>query len=334
MSDDSPADVIVTEHLSKAYGPKWVVRDLNLRVPAGCVYGFLGRNGAGKSTTIKMLAGMAPPDAGRVQLLGEDAATLSPATRARIAYMAEGHPLYGWMTIGELVKFTSRFFEVWDQRLVDQILDHFELSRKQKCGRLSRGQQAQVSLALAMAPDPELLILDDPTLGLDTVVRREFLEALIQLIQSRGRTIFFSSHVLGDVERVATRIGVMVDGVLRVDCPTETFRDCVRKVVAEFEADPPDFPGCEGLVTWRRAGVQLELVVVNWGPAQQSVLESLEPRWIDVLELNLEDAFIEYTRGAKRSLPSFARRHPMDSTMATVGVPSSGGPASNREKFD
>jgi len=307
MSDETLPDAIVVEHLSKAYGPKWVVRDLNLKIPTGCVYGFLGRNGAGKSTTIKMLTGMAPPDSGRVLLLGHDVATLTPQVRSRIAYMAEGHPLYSWMTIGQIVQFTRPFYENWDQTLVDQVLDHFELSRKQKCGRLSRGQQAQVSLALAMAPDPELLILDDPTLGLDTVVRREFLEALIQLIQSRGRTIIFSSHVLGDVERVATRIGIMVDGVLRVDCPTDTFRESVRKVVVGFDDEPPDFPGCEGLVSWRRVGLQLELVVINWGTAQQAVVESLEPRWTDIVGLNLEDAFIEYTRGSKRSLPLFSR---------------------------
>lgn len=316
MSDENRSDAIVIEHLSKAYGPKWAVRDLNLRIPTGCVYGFLGRNGAGKSTTIKMLTGMAPPDAGRVLLLGEEITTLSPQTRARIAYMAEGHPLYSWMTIGQIVQFTRPFYENWDQTLVDQILDHFELSRKQKCGRLSRGQQAQVSLALAMAPDPELLILDDPTLGLDTVVRRDFLEALIQLIQSRGRTIFFSSHVLGDVERVANRIGIMMGGVLRVDCPTETFRESVRKVVLGFDIDPPDFPECEGLVNWRRVGLELELVVVDWGPTQQAIADSLEPRWIDVTTLNLEDAFIEYTRGSKRSLPLFNREtNRVDSTV-------------------
>ena len=303
-------DAIVTEHLSKAYGDKWAVRDLNLNIPTGCVYGFLGRNGAGKSTTIKMLAGMVRPDQGRALLLGEDVATLSPVTRGKIAYMAEGHPLYHWMSIGQMVRFTRSFYPQWDQKLVDEILDHFELSSKQKCGRLSRGQQAQVSLALAMAPDPELLILDDPTLGLDTVVRREFLEALIQIIQTRGRTILFSSHVLGDVERVASRIGVMVDGVLRVDCPTETFRDAVRKVVVEFADLPPDFPGCPGLVSWRRVGLQWELVVVEWGPDQQAIVESYEPRWIDVVEMNLEDAFIEYTRGSRRSVPSFAREKP------------------------
>ena len=307
MSDTKQPDAIVVDHLSKAYGPRWVVKDLNLKVPSGCVYGFLGRNGAGKSTTIKMLTGMVRPDSGTVSLLGEEIASITPATRARIAYMAEGHPLYSWMTVGQIVKFTRAFYANWDQTLVDQVLDHFELSRKQKCGTLSKGQQAQISLALAIAPDPELLILDDPTLGLDTVIRRDFLEALIQLIQSRGRTIFFSSHILGDVERVATRIGVMVDGVLRVDCPTDTFRESVRKVVAEFSDEPPEFPGCDGLVSWRRVGLNLELVIVNWGPSQQSVLESLEPRWIDVVDMNMEDAFIEYTRGSKRSLPLFVQ---------------------------
>lgn len=307
MSEETAADAIVVEHLSKAYGPKWVVRDLNLKVPSGCVYGFLGRNGAGKSTTIKMLTGMVQPDAGRVNLLGQEIASIGPEIRSRIAYMAEGHPLYSWMTIGQIVQFTRSFYADWDPTLVDQVLDHFELSRKQKCGRLSRGQQAQVSLALAIAPDPELLILDDPTLGLDTVVRREFLEALIQLIQSRGRTIFFSSHVLGDVERVATRIGVMVNGVLRVDCPTETFRESIRRVVIGFADVPPEFPGCEGLVSCRQLGLELELVVVNWGESQQAVVDSLEPRWTDVRELNLEDAFVEYTRGPKRSLPILSR---------------------------
>jgi ABC-2 type transport system ATP-binding protein len=311
------SEAIVTERLSKAYGDKWVVRDLNLSVPVGCVYGFLGRNGAGKSTAIKMLTGMVHPDHGRALVLGEDVARLSPGVRARIAFMAEGHPLYSWMSIGEMVKFTREFYATWNQTLVDEILDHFELSRKQKCGRLSRGQQAQVSLALAVAPEPELLILDDPTLGLDTVVRREFLESLIQLIQGRGRTIFFSSHMLGDVERVASRIGVLVDGVLRVDCPVETFRESVRKVVAEFDGEPPDFPGCDGLVNWRRVGVHLELVVLNWGPTQQALLESLEPRWIDVFDLNLEDAFIEYTRGPKRSVPSFSwEAHRVESSVA------------------
>ncbi len=195
------SDIIVTKRLTKYYGDLCAVDSLDLRVAQGTVYGLLGRNGAGKSTAIKMLLGMAHPSYGQAELFGEDAARLRPETRAKIAYLAEGHPLYRRMTVGQAVSFTRGFYERyrWNQPLLEQVLDHFELSPKRKIRRLSRGQQAQAALALAVASDPELLILDDPTLGLDTVVRRDFLESLIQIIQRRGRTILFSSHILGDV---------------------------------------------------------------------------------------------------------------------------------------
>src|SRR5262249_19506405 len=153
---------------------------------------------------------------------------------ARIAYLAEGHPMYRWMTVAEAVRFTRRFYSTWHDHFLQRILEHFRLSPRQKIGRLSNGQRAQVSLALALAPDPELLILDDPPLGLDTLVRRDFLESMIHLIQRQGRTIFFSSHILGDVERVADRIGIVTDGVLRIDCPTDQFKSAIRKVTLEF----------------------------------------------------------------------------------------------------
>jgi ABC-2 type transport system ATP-binding protein len=239
-------------------------------------------------------------------LLGDNSESLSDETRTRVAYLAEGHPLYGWMTIEDAVQFTRAFYLRWNDVLVDQILDHFELSRRQKFRRLSRGQQAQVSLALAVAPDPELLVLDDPTLGLDTVVRRDFLESLIQIIQRQGRTILFSSHILGDVERVADRIGIMVGGVLRVDCRTETFRESVRKLVMEFAGRPPEDPAIPRLISWRHVGSNLEVVLVGYDDAQREAVEALGPLSIEVLDLNLEDAFIEYTRGQRRSLPIFA----------------------------
>jgi ABC-2 type transport system ATP-binding protein len=308
----SPNEPIVTERLTKYYGTKPVVNCLNLSVPKGSVYGFLGRNGAGKSTTIKMLTGMVHPDRGTARLLGEDSETLRPETRARIAYLAEGHPLYNWMTVGEAVRFTRAFYRQWNDGLLERILDHFELSRKAKLRRLSNGQRAQVSLALAIAPDPELLILDDPTLGLDTVVRRDFLESMIQIIQRQGRTILFSSHILGDVERVADRIGVLVDGVLRVDCPTDLFKESIRAVVLDFPSTPPEFPPCKGLVSSRVVGRRRELIVVGFGDEHRRIAEALQPAplAIDVVELNLEDAFIEYTRGAKRSVPVFVEEQP------------------------
>lgn len=299
-------DVIVTDRLTKYYDGHCALDSLNLRVAQGTVYGLLGRNGAGKTTAIRMLLGMAHPSYGRAELFGEDSAHLRPETRGRIAYLAEGHPLYRWMTIGQAVGFTRAFYERWNQPLLDQILDHFELSPKRRIRRLSRGQQAQVALALAVAADPELLILDDPTLGLDTVVRRDFLESLIQIIQRRGRTILFSSHILGDVERVADRIGILIDGVLRVDCPTDHFKESLRKVILEFDGDPPELPDCPGLVNSRRVGHKWELVLVGFGEDHQKLFEPLHPVGLEVIDFNLEDAFIEYTRGPRRSLPVFA----------------------------
>jgi ABC-2 type transport system ATP-binding protein len=298
-------DMITTHRLTKYYDRRRVVDSLDLRVPQGTVYGLLGRNGAGKSTTIKMLLGMTHPDSGRAEVLGEDAALLRPETRARIAYLAEGHPLYRWMTIAEAVRFARASYPTWNDSLLTQILDHFGLPLRARIRRLSRGERAQVSLALAVAADPELLILDDPTLGLDTVVRRDFLESLIQIIQRRGRTILFSSHILGDVERVADRIGVLVDGVLRVDCPTDYFKESIRKVVLQFDTDPPEFPRCPGLVSNRQVGRSLEVILVGYGDEHQRLAESLQPRTLEVMQLNLEDAFIEYTRGPRRALPIF-----------------------------
>jgi ABC-2 type transport system ATP-binding protein len=301
------SDPIVTERLTKYYGPKCVVNQVSLHVPAGCVYGFLGRNGAGKSTLIKMLTGLVQPDAGSATLLGEDIADLRPATQARIAYLAEGHPLYRSMTIDQVVRFTRKFYATWRESFLQDILEHFKLSGRQKIGRLSNGQRAQVSLALALAPDPELLILDDPTLGLDTVVRRDFLESMIRLIQGSGRTILLSSHVLGDVERVADRIGIMVDGVLRVDAPIEDFKQSLRRVVLDFIGSVPPVPAFAGLVNQRQFGGKLELVVINYGDEQRAIVEGLGAAAIDVLDMNLEDAFIAYTRGESRPLPNFAR---------------------------
>ncbi len=300
------SDVIVTHGLTKYYGKHCALDSLDLRIAQGTVYGLLGRNGAGKTTAIKMLLGISHPSYGRAEVLGEDTAELRPETRARIAYLAEGHPLYGWMTIGQAVKFTRSFYEHWNQKLLEQILEHFQLSLKRRIRRLSRGQRAQVALALAVATDPEVLILDDPTLGLDTVVRRDFLESLIQIIQRRGRTILFSSHILGDVERVADRIGILVDGVLRVDCPTDHFKQSVRKVVLEFEGEPPELPSCPRLVNSRQVGHKLELVVVGLNGDQRQLFEALKPRRTEEIEFNLEDAFIEYTIGPRRGLPIFS----------------------------
>ena len=310
---------VITRGLTKFYGDVPVVNQLDLQIPKGCVYGLLGRNGAGKSTAIKMLTGMIVPDAGDARLLGEDPREMTPATRARIAYLAEGHPLYRLMSIDRLERFTRSFYENWNAELFAQIIDHFQLSRTRRVWRMSRGQRAQIALALAIAPDPELLILDDPTLGLDTVVRRDMLESLIQLIQREGRTVLFSSHILGDVERVADRIGILVDGVLRVDCPTDHFKQAVRKVVLTFDKTPPPLPERDGVLSDVVHGHQRIVVFAGLTDERQTMLESLHPQSMEVVELNLEDAFIEYTRGERRPMPLLSVAAKGSSPQGVVG---------------
>ena len=164
------------------------------------------------------------------------AASLPPAVRERIGYLAEGHHLYPNMRINEHRNFVRRFYPRWSDTDFQKLMGYFELDQRSKIKHLSRGQQAQVALALTLAPAPELLIMDDPTLGLDPAVRREFLESMITLIQQEGRTVLFSSHILSDVERVADRIGIIEAGTLLVDCPATELKELVKKVRLEKSA--------------------------------------------------------------------------------------------------
>ena len=300
------ADAVVAERLTKTYGFRPVVDGLNLRVPEGCCYGLLGPNGAGKSTTLKMLMGLIAPDAGRSSLLGEESQRLSPATLARCAYLAENHPLYRWMSIRQMTAFARSFYPRFDDSLVAAIYDHFGLGWGQRIGRLSNGQRAQVSLALAVATDPELLILDDPTLGLDPLVRRDFLESLVQIIAKPGRTILFSSHILSDVERVVDRIGILVDGSLRVDRPLDELKERLRRVVLSFGNLPvPKTPTWPELVSAQRVDDRLELVVDGWSERVHAAALVLAPATLQVVEMDLDEIFVAYVGGSRAPLPAF-----------------------------
>ena len=176
------------------------------------------------------------------------------------------------------------------------MLDYFRLSAGRKVRRLSNGQRAQVSLAVAMAPDPDLLIMDDPTLGLDVVIRRQFLEGMIQLIQRRGKTILFSSHILGDVERVADRIAIIERGALRADCSLNEFRSAVRKVRLAVPDGMPDEVDIPGLLHSRRGESELELTLVGVSDGQvEAWADQVGAARCKPVSMTLEDQFIEFT---------------------------------------
>lgn len=296
-----------TRDVVRFYGNQCVCRSINLSIAEGTVYGLLGRNGAGKSTLLKMAMGLVRPDRGEIEVLGHDAWELDPAVKARIAFTAEGHPLPRWMSVEELIRFTSSFYTRWQKDTANQLLSHFRLPRAAKVKSLSNGQRAQLSLTLALAIDPDLLMLDDPTLGLDPVVRRDVLDAIVRFVQRPGRTVIISTHQMGDVERIADRVGVIVDGVLRVDAPVEQFREAIKRVVVSFEGRPSRFPKFEGLVDVRFERNTLTAIVVDWDDRKRRMVEALDPQAIDLFDLSMEDAFIEYTRGSGATFPDLVK---------------------------
>jgi ABC-2 type transport system ATP-binding protein len=292
---DRAAPVIEARGLTRYFGGRCAVDGLSFRVPRGSVFAFIGRNGAGKTTTIRMVLGLLEPTRGSSTILGHDSAALPPAARARIGYMAEGHPVYGWMRVGQYGRFQKGFYPRWNQDLFAAVIDHFSIDPRTRAGHLSHGQRAGLHLAMTLAAEPELLILDDPATGLDPAARRSLLEAMIFFTRSRERTIFFSTHLLDDVERVADQVAVLDYSVLRACCSVETFRERVRRLVVHFAAEPPaDVPDLPGLLQTTREDNELSLLVANPDGQTHRRLEALGAVAVDEQPVGLEEALIAY----------------------------------------
>lgn len=304
--------VIRARGLTRYFGGKPAVEGLDLDVPRGCVFAFLGRNGSGKSTTIRMLLGLLPPTRGEGAVLGHDIRHLPNQVRARIGYLTEEHQLYGWMSVKESSEFQSRFYERWNDKIFRGVLGHFNLRPTARVRDLSRGERAGLCLALTLAPEPELLVMDDPTLGLDPVASRSLVESMIYLTRRADRTIFFSSHQLADVERVADYVAILDKSVLRVCCPLETFRQSVQQVLLRFPGPPPPLPAIPGLLMAHRTESELRLTFVHYNSATESALRALAPAALDPVPISLEEAFIHYLgeRGEKSFILSEMEAQP------------------------
>jgi ABC-2 type transport system ATP-binding protein len=254
-----------------------------------------------------MLLGLLQPTRGSSALLGRDSRNLTPEILQRVGYMPESHPLLDWMTVRQLGDYQSSFYPRWNSKVFDGILGHFRLDSAVKAGQLSRGERAGLSLAMTLAPEPELLILDDPALGLDPVARRSLLESMLFVTRSADRTILFSSHLLDDVERVADYIAILDRGVLKACCPLETFRSSIRQFVLRYDSRErvlPRLNAISGVLHTRRSDAELQVTVVRSVDVPVADLEQCGATSIEEVPVSFAEAMVGYLgeRGEQSSL--------------------------------
>jgi len=237
--------VIRFQNTSKRFGKTVALDDVSFDIPAGVVCAVLGANGAGKSTAIRVLLGLDDPDSGSTEVLGMNSRTHALEIRSRVGYVADQPPLYDWMTVEEIGWFAAGFYPTGYQSEYESLLKKFDLAADQKISGLSKGMRAKVALSLAMAHRPELLILDEPTSGLDPLVRREFLESMID-VSAEGRTVLLSSHQVAEVERVADMVAILINGKLVCLERLEDLKRSTQEVVLSLPDEssaPPTMPG-------------------------------------------------------------------------------------------
>jgi ABC-2 type transport system ATP-binding protein len=286
---------IETRNLVRRYGNAEALRGLNLQVARNRVTGFLGRNGAGKSTTIRTLLGMTRPDSGTGTVLGHaiDNAEESVEIRRRVAYVGEDKELYGYMTVEELIRFTASFYPDWQSDVARQLQRHYQLQANRRVRELSKGTRTKLALLLALARRAELLILDEPTEGLDPVSIEDLLRA-IGLAAAEGTTVFFSSHQVADVERVADDVCIVHYGKVAASFALDVMRERYRRVTLGFDTEIPrmDFT-TQGVLNVRRDGRQ---IVVRVNENADAILErarDLEAVSVDVAPVSLLEFFLE-----------------------------------------
>jgi ABC-2 type transport system ATP-binding protein len=286
----------------RGYGRQEVLRGLSFEVRPGEVYALLGRNGTGKTTAIGVLLGFLRPDGGRSEVLGRDSTRLTPDLRDRIGYVSEGHVLYRWMKVSDVLRFEQGTRARFDLAHAGRTVQRLGLRPGQRVGKLSRGQRAQLALAVAMACRPDVLVLDDPAMGLDAVMRREFLEAMIEVVADEGRGVLFSSHILSDVERIADRVGILSEGRLLVDATLEGLKQRVQVRHARTGGGaPPEVPG---LLRARRVRDGHDLLLLDLDAEGEAALERAVAGLSAPATPSLEELFLDLVGSAPANGPA------------------------------
>jgi len=238
--------VVAITNLSRRFGAKAALNEVSLDVPRGGVFGLVGENGAGKTTLIKHILGFFRAESGTVRVFGSDPVSKPVEVLGRIGYLSEQPDLPDWMRVHEFLRYTQAFYPTWDAHYAEQLREQFGLDPSARVRVLSKGQRAKLGLLAAQAHRPDLLLLDEPSSGLDPVVRRDILEAVIRTVSDEGRTVFFSSHLLDEIERVSDRVAMLHQGRLVLCGSLDQIKARHRRITIRFETQlsaPPRVPG-------------------------------------------------------------------------------------------
>ena len=286
-------NIITSRGVTKTFGSHSVLNGVDLTIKRGQVVGLLGTNGGGKSTFIKCLLGLLRVDSGQVRIFDEDGWDLSAASKARLGYVPQEAKFYAWMKVRQVVDYWGTFYPNWDKPWVSELMDRWELPREHRVGPLSPGQLQRLALVLALGHRPELLILDEPVASLDPIGRRETLRQLIDITQDGEHTVLFSTHILSDLERVASHVAILADGTIACFEELDGLKDRVKRLRLMAEIDFPKSFAVPGAL---RTTVNGREALVAVAQVDDALVDSLRNTWnaeVTVENLNLEEIFLE-----------------------------------------
>lgn len=281
-------NAIETRGLCRAFGPTPAVRGLDMEIPEGSVFGLLGENGSGKTTTIRMIMGALVPHDGQIRVLGHDPLTMPVPVRARIGCVWDDMKVQGWMSLREATHIHASYFPQWDSEQARELFDRFELHPEMLFGGLSKGQKRRFFLLLALAQQPDLLVLDEPSDGLDVGIRRHFLDILMERAGERRMTIVISSHVLSDVERIIDRVAFIKGGRLIQQDSLEDLKTRVKRLCVNAGGDEEELRRRFHVRTIQRHADGFVAVVEDFSPEKLNGLNAY------VEHLNLEELFLVF----------------------------------------
>jgi len=287
-------EILKIENLSKSFGRKIVLENYNMTLEKGKVYGLLGKNGEGKTTLIRIIMGVIPADKGEIFYKNKRVKFNDTSYKKEVGYIPEENIFFGWMRMKELLDFNSSFYPTWNHQKAEEYLKRFSLDKKTKIKNLSRGMKLKLGLIVALASEPELLILDDPTSGLDVPTRHDFLKDIIREILESGTTILFSSHMVHELEGIIEHLGILHNGNLILDEYFQKVKSLTKRVRITFDRSPPDKIGIGGILTEQKNGSRKELVIYPWNEEKEKKIKALSPVHLEIEPLTLEEIFINF----------------------------------------